>query len=263
MNGYAFDHISIGVRDGAARLVELRRTLGVTPLAGERLPLFRYVLSRVGDAGEGMQLELIEQQGGDASFMHRFLERHGEGVHHLTFTVPNVERTIEDVESAGFRVVRVDLEHPPWREAFIFPTEPGLGVVIQFADSTKSYPPMSEFIKGPVADPESIPHNSGGRDRRWWHEACEGISVGPTAYLKRVELATEEPERVLALLAGPLGGTARQSRDGFTDLSWGESTLRVVPANESGVRALVYAGGPESDFSIGAAYFVFEPECER
>lgn len=258
MNGYAFDHVSVGVHDGDAALAGLRRRIGLTPLSGERLPFYRYVLCRVGDAASGMQLELIEEQGGEASFMHRFLARQGEGVHHLTFTVPDVERTIGEVEQAGFRVVQIDLEHPPWREAFIMPTEPGLGVVIQFADSTHEYPPMAEFVGEVVADPESIPHNREGADRYWWRDVRENVEPGPRAYLRRVELSSDRPERIVALLSEILGGRVLSAGDEFTEIAWGESILRVLPSERSGVRTLVYSGGPAEGFAIGSVRFAPE-----
>lgn len=259
MNGFAFDHVSIGVRDGESALADLRARLGSTPVAGERLPYFRYVLNRAGDAERGMQFELIEEQGGDSSFMHRFLERHGEGAHHLTFTVPDVERTIAEVERAGWRIVQVDLEYPPWREAFIMPTEPGLGVVIQIADTSKEYPPMGELLDAPPEDPESLPHNRGGQDRYWWNEVRRTVAPGPVAFLHRVELRSECAQRVVELLTGPLGGELGGLRDGgAVDIRWGEALLRVVPAEESGVRRLYFHGGPAEEIAVGSVRFVRE-----
>lgn len=257
---YAFDHVSIGVKDGISTLSDLRRRIGLTPLAGERLPHFRYVLNRVGDATSGMQLELIEEQGGESSFMHRFLARKGEGVHHLTFTVPDVEQTIEDVARAGFQVVQIDLEHPPWREAFIMPTESGLGVVIQFADSTHEYPSMPEFMDEVLADPESVPHNKGGQDRYWWRDVRENVDSGPKAYLRRVEMSSELPDRIIGLLTHVLGGEALTTSREFTDVVWGKSVIRVLPSESSGVHTLVYSGGPSEGFSIGSVRFVREDQ---
>lgn len=259
MTGIAFDHVSIGVKNGERTLADLRESLGSTPVAGERLPYFRYVLNRAGDANRGMQFELIEEQGGEASFMHRFLERHGEGAHHLTFTVPNVEVTIEEIRRAGWRVVQVDLEHPPWREAFIMPTEPGLGIVIQIADTTKAYPPMSELLAAPPANPESLPHNRGGQDRYWWNEVRQTVAPGPIAYLHRVELQSEHARRVIELLTGPLRGDLGAMDDrGDVDIRWGEALIRVVPAAESGVRSLFFHGGPEEEVEVGSVRLLRE-----
>ena len=262
MTGFVFDHVSLGVRDAEASLRALRRRIGLTPLAGERLPRYRYVLNRVGDARTGMQLELIEEQGGPSSFMHRFLARHGEGVHHVTFTVPDLERTVAEVRRAGFPVVRVDLHYPPWREAFIMPTEPALGVVVQIADSSLRYPAMPEFLEAESLDPESIPHNDGGSDRAWWREARDAIAPGPLAHLRRVDWDSRDPLRLLELLTGPLGGNGADGGDGG-EVVWGASRIGVAtagPGAESGIRRLAYTGGSDAGFSIGTARFVREPD---
>ncbi|UOQ59833.1 VOC family protein [Leucobacter rhizosphaerae] len=245
--------MSIGVRDAEATLEALRRAMGIIPLSGEQTARFRYVLTRMGDAELGMQLELIEPQGGPDTFMRRFLAERGEGVHHLTFTVPDVERTIRDVREAGYTVVQVDLDYAPWREAFIMPTDHGLGVVVQIADTNLEYPPMRDFISDVVEDPASIPHNRDGIDRHWWRSVRELPGPSSPAHLVRVELESEDVAGIARLFTGPLGGRVTSSADRMVEIAWGESVLRVHDGPESGVRVLGYRGGPSTGMAIGSA----------
>jgi hypothetical protein len=82
------DHTSFAVDDALAWARRLRRDLGATPIAGEVLPAFRYVLLYVGTVTSGARIELLDPVGD--GFLTRFLERHGTGPHHLTFTVPDL-----------------------------------------------------------------------------------------------------------------------------------------------------------------------------
>ena len=255
MSGYAFDHVSLGVHDAESTLLRLRGELGVVPVAGERLETYRYVLNRMGDTAQGMQLELIEPQGPPTSFMRRFLATRGEGVHHLTFTVPDVEESIAEIKNVGFTVVKVSLDYPPWREAFVFPTEPGIGVVVQIADSSLEYPPLAELMSNDVRDPESIPHNRGGEDRFWWWGARDVHHPIQPAVLRRAVLDSEDPERALTLFEVALRGNRVSARAGAVDLAWGNSTLRIVPGGTSGVSRLEFTAPHGESFAIGSTRF--------
>ncbi|PEN09350.1 methylmalonyl-CoA epimerase [Longimonas halophila] len=52
-------------------------------------------------AVENTKLELLEALGEDSP-VHRFLERQGEGVHHLAFEVPDIDDAFERMTEAGF-----------------------------------------------------------------------------------------------------------------------------------------------------------------
>ena len=80
-----------------------------------------------------MRIEIIEPASG-ASFIQRFLERRGPGIHHVTFEVHDWERAVEacahhNIPIFGERGGSTD--DVPWREAFIYPRHTG-GVLIQF-----------------------------------------------------------------------------------------------------------------------------------
>ena len=95
-----FDHVSWAVRD-------IRSVLPLVELLGGRFymgadhhrNLFRWVQFRL---PQGM-LEIMSPLGSQ-SFLHKFLEERGEGLHHLTFEVEDLSEAVRKAEEKGFRV---------------------------------------------------------------------------------------------------------------------------------------------------------------
>jgi len=86
----------------------------------------------------GLTVELLEPLGAD-SFLHKYLEKKGEGMHHLTFAMPDVRKTASELKESGVRVVD-EVEHSPTsHECFISPRS-SHGVLIQFGSG---YPTLS------------------------------------------------------------------------------------------------------------------------
>src|SRR5690349_13437614 len=114
--GVDLDHTSFAVPDALDQARQLRRTLGAVPVAGEALPEFRYLLLYVGTADEGARIELLEPV--CEGFLSRFLATHGDGPHHLTFTVPDLADAVRRVRALGLTVTGESYDHASWREAF-------------------------------------------------------------------------------------------------------------------------------------------------
>lgn len=80
--------------------------------------------------GSTAVFELLEPLGED-SFLHRFLEERGPGLHHVTFEVEDIEaaaQAIRDYDIEPFRGVR---RSASWMETYIHPKDSG-GVLFQF-----------------------------------------------------------------------------------------------------------------------------------
>ena len=123
-----FDHISLGVRsvEAALPLVNLlggRFINGADHVRNE----FRWVQFQLSD---GSRLELIAPLS-PQSFLQRFLDKRGEGLHHVTYKVTDVETASARATALGYRTSGLHL-HPTWSEVFLHP-EQAHGVVIQFA----------------------------------------------------------------------------------------------------------------------------------
>ncbi|MQA03760.1 MAG: hypothetical protein GEV07_13910 [Streptosporangiales bacterium] len=190
-----------------------------------------------------------------SGFLQRFLDRHGEGVHHLTFVVPDVEQAIRQVTELGLTLVSTDLAHPPWRETFIFP-DAVHGVVIQLADSSVGYPPVEELLATRDRDPSWVPNNREGTDPTWWDFMWD-VEPGPTATLRSTTLRSTDPELSRRLFHDVLGADVRQGDHG-TEYLWHGRVLEVLPADVAGIDRLTVAGSPVSTVRIGNATLVRE-----
>jgi methylmalonyl-CoA/ethylmalonyl-CoA epimerase len=125
-----FDHVGVAVWDA-----EAAGSLFSDVLRGEyagrwEVPeeAFRFTQYRFPNK---MKLELLEPMG-DGGFLTAFLERTGEGVHHLAFRVTDIERGLDHLRSNGIEPVHVVLDGR-WKEAFIHPRQAS-GVLIQLLE---------------------------------------------------------------------------------------------------------------------------------
>ena len=105
--------------------------LGGTPAFGASAEAYRFGHWRFAGGG---RLEILEPTGHDG-FLHRFLARHGPGVHHVTFKVPSLRRACQRAEERGYQIVGYDDSNPAWQEAFLHPRQ-ALGLVVQLAESS-------------------------------------------------------------------------------------------------------------------------------
>ena len=76
---------------------------------------------------------------GAGSFLHKFLEKKGEGMHHLTFANPDVKQKAGALKATGVRVVDEHDFSPASYECFISPRSSN-GVLIQLGSG---YPTLS------------------------------------------------------------------------------------------------------------------------
>lgn len=125
-----FDHVSIGVREVERAAFVFRDILGGVLVGAIEVPDegFRFVQYRYPNR---MKIELMEPIG-RAGFLAKFLDDRGEGVHHLSFKVRDIDARLADLRSRGIDPVHVVLQGP-WKEAFIHPRQ-AHGVLIQLLE---------------------------------------------------------------------------------------------------------------------------------
>ena len=76
-------------------------------------------------------LEPIDQEG----FLAKFIEKRGEGVHHITLQTPNLDETTNRMEDSGVRVVDKNLDRDSGGvDAFISPKS-SHGVLFQLGEN--------------------------------------------------------------------------------------------------------------------------------
>jgi len=128
------DHVAFGALDVASVSPFLVEELGGQAFEGG--PGRGFGFWQWAFAG-GARVEVIAPSGPPGGFLHRFLERHGPSVHHVTFKVPDLDATLEGVRASGLGVVGYDASNPGWKEAFLHPRQ-AQGIVVQLAQSEPS-----------------------------------------------------------------------------------------------------------------------------
>lgn len=126
------DHVAVAVHSIRDALRLYCDALGGEYLMGGESDSWRWLQVRFPNGGK---VELLEPLG--EGFLSRFLEKRGEGLHHVTFKTDDLERAIEHVRSLGYELVDVDLEGEHWKEAFLRPSG-AHGTLVQLAWSSSS-----------------------------------------------------------------------------------------------------------------------------
>jgi methylmalonyl-CoA/ethylmalonyl-CoA epimerase len=129
------DHIGIAVRslDAAAKIYE---TLGLTIEHTEVVATqgVKTAFLSVGDSN----LELLEPTGPDSTIA-KFIEKRGEGIHHICLRVDDIESHLARLKAEGYRLIN---ESPVpgahgCRVAFLHPAA-GNGVLIELSEKVES-----------------------------------------------------------------------------------------------------------------------------
>lgn len=107
-----FDHIAVAVPRMAEAPAVLVGELGGTPAGGGVNRTFTFGHWRFAGGG---RLEILEPTTADG-FLSRFLARHRPGIHHVTFTVPNLREVCDRAERHGYTVVGYDDADPDRKE---------------------------------------------------------------------------------------------------------------------------------------------------
>lgn len=96
------DHIGIAVRDLNAVLPYYTDTLGLPLLKIEEVVSQKVRVAFI-DAGN-VKLELLEPMDNESAIF-KFLEKKGEGIHHIAFGVVDIEQRMEELREKGVRLL--------------------------------------------------------------------------------------------------------------------------------------------------------------
>jgi len=132
MNKPTLDHIGIAVKSlDASKIYE---ALGLTIDHVETVATqgVRTAFLSTGDA----DIELLEPAGADSTIA-KFIEKRGEGIHHICFRVDDIEAHLARLKSLGYRLINeapVPGAHG-CRVAFLHPAA-GNGVLIELSEKS-------------------------------------------------------------------------------------------------------------------------------
>lgn len=183
------DHVAIAVRD-----LERAKHFFIECLGGRELfcaPFadqgYRWTTLELGTS---CFIELIDPLSEDG-FVHRFIEKRGEGPHHITIQVDDLEATHKKLEEKGIETFGYSEALPGWKEFYIHPKE-AFGTLIQFAE----FDPLTWINPGyvPASYREFVPEQKvGAEDDLVSVRRVEG-EKGPEIEIRRGDRTLSIPE---------------------------------------------------------------------
>lgn len=96
------EHIGIAVKDITKANALYEKLLGVAPYKQEEVKSEK-VLTSFFQTGES-KVELLESKS-ETSAIHKFIEKRGEGIHHVAFEVEDIKAEMKRLEKDGFRIL--------------------------------------------------------------------------------------------------------------------------------------------------------------
>ena len=125
------DHVSIAVRDQAKAKAFFIDILGGKNLFEAPVPWQKYRWTTI-ELGTSCFIELIDPLEKD-SFVQKFLDHRGEGPHHITIQVNDIQKVHQKLEENGIPTFGLAEPFPGWKEMYIHPKH-AFGTLIQFAE---------------------------------------------------------------------------------------------------------------------------------
>lgn len=127
------DHIGIAVKSLDAAKIYEALGLKVEHVETVETQKVKTAFLSVGDSN----LELLEPTGPDSTIA-KFIEKRGEGIHHICLRVDDIEAHLEKLKAEGYRLIN---EHPVpgahgCRVAFLHPAA-GNGVLIELSEKVE------------------------------------------------------------------------------------------------------------------------------
>jgi len=95
-------HIGIAVKDLKESVALFERLLGLKAHV-EDAPCQK-VTEAVFKIGEGIEIDLVEPTGPDSA-VAKFLEKRGEGLHHIAFEVDDIDKDLRAMEGKGVQLI--------------------------------------------------------------------------------------------------------------------------------------------------------------
>jgi len=211
------DHVAIATTDARTAHKTLIGEWGAVDLWGGLGVGFRPMQLQVG--ADGMRLEMLEPWATETfDFLARFIDKHGDGPHHITFKVPDLVAEIDRLAELGYQLVNVNLSSPHWKEAFFMPKD-AHGTVVQVAQAAFDHD---------HDDPEVHEHHE-----RWWDPTPP--RAPSTVTLRRVVLATNDLDATGTFFATVLRGSLEAYGSGWRDFVWpGGGRVRVEQRTDRG-----------------------------
>ncbi len=125
---HTIDHLGIAVKS-LAQARKFYEQLGLDVAEEETVPHEKVKVAMV-PLGES-RIELLEATSAD-SVIAKFIEKRGEGLHHVALHVPDINRAVEQLKAAGTRFVNEEVKIGAGGHLYVFvhPSSTG-GVLLE------------------------------------------------------------------------------------------------------------------------------------
>lgn len=132
------DHIGVAVRSLDRTLEFYRDALGIEPSHRTEVD-HEHVEVAVLPIGGG-RIELLRATSQD-SVIDRFIERHGEGLHHVAVQVDDLDAAVERLKRSGSRLVgeKIQIGAEGYRYIFVHPASTG-GILLELVQREPEVP---------------------------------------------------------------------------------------------------------------------------
>ncbi len=97
------DHIAIVVEDITNAINIYHNALGLPLRKTTNIPAEKVTAAFL-EMGDGSEIELIQPTTTDTG-VSKFLEKHGEGIHHVCIEVDNIEQAMSEYTAKGLRII--------------------------------------------------------------------------------------------------------------------------------------------------------------
>ena len=129
---FSIDHIGVAVKSlAAAKGIYEKLGLKLAPEEMVEAEQVRVVMVPMGES----RIELLEPTSPD-SVIAKFIAKRGEGLHHVSLRVPNLEAAVERLKKDGVRLVseQIKIGAGGHRYVFVHPSSAG-GVLLELVES--------------------------------------------------------------------------------------------------------------------------------
>jgi methylmalonyl-CoA epimerase len=130
---FTLDHLGIAVKSlTAAKAIYEKLGLTISPEELVEQEKVRVVMVPVGET----RLELLEPISDD-SVIAKFIAKHGEGLHHISFRVPDLNAAVQKLKRENVRLVSDEIKIGAGRHRYIFvhPSSTG-GVLLELVEAS-------------------------------------------------------------------------------------------------------------------------------
>jgi methylmalonyl-CoA epimerase len=129
---FSIDHIGVAVKSlAAAKAIYEKLGLNLSPEETVEAEQVRVVMVPLGES----RLELLEPTS-ETSVIAKFIAKRGEGLHHVSLRVPDLEAAVERLKKDGVRLVsdQIKIGAGGHRYVFVHPSSAG-GVLLELVES--------------------------------------------------------------------------------------------------------------------------------